>query len=352
STETLNRIELAVAKVSALQGIALWHMEQGGGEKASDNLDLAVAAAKEIEHGEEKIRALGEIAVSYIDAKKNDKAVETYSGARDEAEILTSLHRDVFLSGIAIGFLKAGDIDLADAALDLVADKTQMSSGLLGFARIYWERGEKEDANEALEEAYSIARSQKDNEIRDSRASDNLMGLIAAQYASFGKPERAIEVAQENRDDGERVSALARIAQTSILEGNDDASQQAIRGIEDEANRVFSLIGVAEAHAKLGDNEKAGGSLDEAIGMAADLPQPMMRTSVFETAAPLYAKFGSPENAREVCGMALETIGIIRSDSERAIALAALADVYRMSGLEPGQNEKEMITAILRTTLW
>jgi tetratricopeptide (TPR) repeat protein len=352
SAETLNRIELPVAKVSAFQGIAAWNLENGNNDLAATALDEAVISAREIEHDVERIRTLGEIANSYTEAESNDLAIATYETAREEAEVLTTIHRDVFLSGIAIGLLRAGNLELADEALDLVADKTQMASGLLGFARLFWDSGDKDEAMEALEESYSIAKSQKESEIRDSRAANNLMGLIAAQFALFGRHERAIEIAQENRDDNERVSTLGRIAQIATLEGNDAVSQQSLRGIEDESNRIFGLIGVAEAHAKLDDYAKGVASLDEAVGLAADLPQPLMRASVFETVAPLYIQFGSSEKAHEACNDALENIATIRSDSERAIALAALSDIYSQSGKEPGDEEKEMIHAILRKTIW
>jgi hypothetical protein len=63
------------------------------------------------------------------------------------------MHRDALLAQASLGFLHSGSIDLADRALDAVSDKTQIASVLLGFARDYWRRDEKDEALEALDEA-------------------------------------------------------------------------------------------------------------------------------------------------------------------------------------------------------
>jgi len=352
SGECLDRIELSAARASALQELSAWNREKGNADAGLALLDQGFDAAEEIEHGEERVRSMGEIANAYIDAGRTDLAVKAFEAAKEEAEVLTSLHRDAFLSGIAIGLLKAGNVELADESLDLVVDKTQVASGLLGFARIFWDKGQKEDALESLEEAYSITRSQRETEIRDSRASNALSGLIAQQYALFGKPERAIEIAQENRDPAEKANTLARMAQIFAQEGDTDAAEQSVRAIDDESSRVFAWIGLARAKANLGDNEQAIAALDEAVGLADDLPQLLLKTSAFETSAPLYDELGAADRSHETRRKTLETIATIRSESDRAVAMATLSDVYERTGLRPDENEREMIAAIMRTTLW
>jgi len=350
--DELAKIELPVARASALQAIAVWNLSEGNAEAAVQALDDAAVAAGEIEHDEEKVRALGEIANLYIEAGRSDLAITTFENSRQHAETLGGVHRDLFLSAIAIGLLKAGNVDLADSTLDIVADRTQVASGLLGFSREFWEAGDKDEALEAIEEAYSLAKSQRDNEIRDSRAANTLMGLIASQFAQFGKPERAIEIAQTNRDEAERVNTLARIAQILTLDGNNDSAELAIRAIGDESQRVFALFGIAQANAKLGDNAKAVTVLDQAVDLVADLPQPLTRASVLDSAAAHYRGYGSPEKAAEAARKALDAIIAIRSDSGRASALASLSELYREDGLEFGPAEHEAVAAMIRQSDW
>ena len=140
---TLGRIGFSTARVSALQQMAATQIEKGEVEKAVDALDRASSAADEIEHDEEKIRVLCDIGNLFIEAKRNDRAIETFDHARNFAEVLDNIHRDFFLVSCALGFLYAGSSDLADRTLDLVTDKTQMASALLAFARDYWKKEEK-----------------------------------------------------------------------------------------------------------------------------------------------------------------------------------------------------------------
>ena len=210
---TLEEIEFATARVSACLHIAGDRIQKEVVAGAVAWLDDAVASTDEIEHNEEKIRALCDIGNLFVEAGRNDKAIETYETARQFAETLENVHRDLFLATCALGFLNAGSQDLADRALDLVSDKTQMASAMLGFARHSWKAEKKEDAVEELEEAYSILRSQGEREIRDSRARNALLGSVAAQFAGFGKTERGVEVALENPDPSEQVGAITQIAQ-------------------------------------------------------------------------------------------------------------------------------------------
>jgi tetratricopeptide (TPR) repeat protein len=142
------------------------------------------------------------------------------------------------------------------------------------------------------------------------------------------------------------------MAQIFAQEGDTDAAEQSVRAIDDESSRVFAWIGLARAKANLGDNEQAIAALDEAVGLADDLPQLLLKTSAFETSAPLYDELGAADRSHETRRKTLETIATIRSESDRAVAMATLSDVYERTGLKPDENEREMIAAIMRTTLW
>jgi hypothetical protein len=93
------------------------------------------------------------------------------------------MHRDMFLSLAAQGFLHAGSLELADRTLDLVTDKTQMASALLGYSREFWKKDERTEAIDSLEESFAILASQHERETRDSRTKFRLFNQIAAQFA-------------------------------------------------------------------------------------------------------------------------------------------------------------------------
>jgi hypothetical protein len=65
-------------------------------------------------------------------------------------------------------------------------------------ARIYAERRNRQRARNARRSLRNF-KSQREKEIRDSRARFGLLASIAVQFAGIDKPERAIEIAQELR---------------------------------------------------------------------------------------------------------------------------------------------------------
>jgi len=153
-------IEFAGARVSAFTGVAHESVAAEKVEGIAELLDRAAEDAAEIEHEEERIRALLEIGTLLVDAKDNSRAIGVFDKAKSYAEELDNVHRDGFLAAVSVGCLRAGSQDLADRTLDIVGDKTQIATCLAGHAGYYWSAGQKEDALESLEEAYAILKSQ------------------------------------------------------------------------------------------------------------------------------------------------------------------------------------------------
>ena len=221
AAEMLERVEFPSAKVSALQAMATEALKAGEKEKTASLLEQARDAAADIDQNEERIRTICEIGNHFVDAGRNDLAIATYDLAKEEAVKLNNIHRDTFVAATVMGFLHAGSVDTADRTLDLVTDKTQMANCLLAFARHYSAHGETDEALEALDESYQILRSQKDSETRDSRSRYALFGSIAAQFAGFSKPERAVDIAQSIEDPPQRTAALSQVASVLTLQRND-----------------------------------------------------------------------------------------------------------------------------------
>jgi tetratricopeptide (TPR) repeat protein len=317
-------------------------------EISAELLEKALLTAEDIEHDEEKIRAFVDIGNAFSAAKRNDRAIETLDKARSFADVLDNTHRDNFLSGISLGFLRAGSLELADRTLDSVADKTQIASCLLGFAREFWRRGEKTEAFEALEEAYAILRSQHEAETRDSKAKFALFSAIVVQFAGFEKGERAIGIAQEIADENESMNALGQIAQILTIQKNDELARQAINSIPDDVYRMFALIRVSDAAAGNDENEKAVGLLEEAYALAEGVPQLASHSAAFIEFAKRFVQFGNLDKAREISLENLQTISTIRDESTRAAAIANLAELYAETNFEISATESEILKKLVR----
>lgn len=349
---TIEQIDFPNAKVNALQNLAMINLQKSEDAKAVGLLERAIEAAGDIEHAEEKIRAFVEIANHFIEAKRSDMAIETFDKAKSEAENLDNVHRDLFLSNIAQGFLRAGSIDLADRTLDAVGDKTQIASCLVGFAQEFWRKGEQDEAVEALEEAYAILKSQHEKETRDSKAKFALFAQIAVEFARCSKPERAVEIAQGNDDEIQKHTALTNIAQVCAMQGNDNWMRQAIQAINEDSSRMFALISVSDAKNRSEKREEAIEILGEAAHLAETVPQYSVRSSAFNELAKRFIEYGETERAREISRENLETIAQIRDESSRAVALANLEELYQQADFSLTDAEKEILLTLMRNTEW
>lgn len=347
--DTLSKIEFSTALCTGIQSIAASHIDKEEFDAAAKWLDQAIDAADEIEHTEERIRALAEIGNQFIEAKRNDRAIQVFDRARSYAEASDSGQKNFLLVTCAIGFLHAGEAQLADDTLDLVLDKTQMASALTAFARDAWQREDKEDALETLEEAYAIINSQRDKEIRDSRARNAVLASIAAQFAAFGKTERGVEIAGGNPDPQQTVAALTQIVQVLTLQKDDQAARDTIAEIEDESSRVSAMIVMSDAKQRSGDSDGALALLDEAASWAETVPQLVGRSTLLNDISKRYSKHERQEKIRQLAVLNLQAISGIRDESSRAAALANLSQVYAEAEIKPGEAELNILETIVRT---
>jgi tetratricopeptide (TPR) repeat protein len=347
ASSIVHAIDFPSARVLAWQQIASAHIEKKDLENAADALTKGADAAKEIEHDEERIRALIDLGNALIEAKRNDKAIEAFDAARAAAEVLDNMHRDAFLGVCAVGFLHAGSHELADNTLDLVTDKTQMASALLAFARDYWKKDEQDDAIDALDEAYQILKSQKEIETRDGRGANALMTSIAAQFAGFDKTERAIEIAHENFDPAEVTSGLTQIAQVLTMRHEDDLARQTINQIVEDGDRVFALIQVADTKSSMDEKEAAIFLLDEAMQMVDTVPQMVSRTAILIGVATRFVGLGDKEKALHAAQACLAVIAELRDEAAQATQLAELGSLYAEAGFEIGETERAVVGRLL-----
>ncbi|MFN3330833.1 MAG: tetratricopeptide repeat protein, partial [Pyrinomonadaceae bacterium] len=274
-------------------------------------------------------------------------AIEILEKARQRAERLEETARENLLSHIALGFLHAGSLEIADRTLDLVSDKAKISSTLIGFADHFFANGDLNEALETLEEAYQILKSQSQSEIRSSKERFGLFRLIAIEFAKLGKGERAIEIAQEIEDESEQVTALSQIAQIFALQNKDDMVEQSIIAINQEDGRMFALIAVSDAKASLGLKNEALKFVNRAYELVETVPQLSSRSNAYNEIAERFLQHGEVEKARNAMFENLQTIASIRDEALRATALASCYNVYEKAGFELNESEKHALYQML-----
>lgn len=346
--QTIERIEDSSVKANYLQVMAAKLNEDHQTEKSVNALQKAAREAQNIDIAEEKLRVLQSVAFSYREIGRNDKAIEILAEAQNQAEKLEGVHRNSLLSQISVGFLQAGSVDLADRALDLVNDKTIIAATLTHYAEDFYEKGEQAEAIEILEEAYAILKSQHDRDVRNSKEKFSTANSIAVQLASCGKPERAIEVALENPADDERFSALARIAHYCATENNDNLAKRAIAEITDEGKRLEALIAASDVESKNGKAAESLNLLQEVYSQTDNIGQMSLKVPMLNELAVRFHKTGETETTRKIIRENIKNISKIFDESLKAIALASLSTVYEKLEIQPNEEEKNDLLALLR----
>lgn len=343
--KTIEKIEFPIIKVQALQEVAAISND-------TDILEKATEVAKEIDFQEERIRAFLGISFQYIEAKRKDKAIQILDQARKYSETLDSVQKDSFLSQVSQGFMKAGSLDLADRTLDLVTDKYEIAHALVGFADEFWAKNEEDEALEALDEAYSILKSQRDIETRNSKAKFNLLGLIAIRFASFGKLEKALEIANENPYDEIRNNSLVQITVICEREVSSDLAKQAIRDINDDVEKTFALIALSDEKRKKEQKEESMQNLEDAYHQTESIQQLSMKLMIFNRLADRFNLLERKNKAREICSENLKTISEILDQSHRVSALAGLAETFESLKFELNDADKEILQTMTRKVAW
>ncbi|HMO81501.1 MAG TPA: hypothetical protein PKD24_11995 [Pyrinomonadaceae bacterium] len=345
--DTLSEIDYPAAAVAALMAMAAMRLEKEDQPKAAEYLETAVSLALEIEHDEERIRALADIGTAFVDAGRKDKAIETLDRAREYGEGLDNVHRDALLSAVSQGFMHAGSVDLADRALDMVADKTQIANALLGFARDYWRRDEADEAYEALEESYEVLRSQRESETRDTKAKNALFASIAAQYAGFDRGERAIEIAEGIEDEEQSTAALAEIARIMTKQSHDELARQALDAIPDEGRRALAIIGMSDVMANAGENEAAISLLNETADHLDNIQQFSLRSLILNEIAARAAEHDLEGLFNRSFNGLFETLGQVKGDVHRVNALTGMSKVIDKYGLEIPDSDLERLRSFV-----
>lgn len=315
-------------------------------DSAVSLLEFAVEISKQIEHPEEKVRVMIDVANALVSAGRSDLAIERFEDARLAASEIDSIHRDSLLAAVAVGFMRAGSETLAEHTLDLVVDKTQLAGALKVMADEYRRSNRESDAVEALSEAFEILRSERDDERRDTRASNATFAAIALGFAENGNLERAIEVADSIGDEQVKTSALIEIAKVRAEAGEYEDVTQIIKLLSDETDRLFALIDASDVIAK-NDPETAIGYLREAATLV-DAPERIaVRLNANLGIARRFAGFGLKDEAGDLLSDTITLLGDVRDVSIRASVLAQLSGLIGKDFFSPSVSDREGIEKIV-----
>jgi hypothetical protein len=191
----------------------------------------------------------------------------------------------------------------------------------------------------------AILESQHERETRDHKSRFRLFTSIAAQFAGFEKGERAIQIAEGIKDEGERTSALSQVAAILTYRNEDEQARQAFRTINEDGDRVFALIGMSDAKEKNEDRAAALDLLNEAAELAETVPQMTFRAGAYNEIGKRLAGYGETEASHRAFASAVSVIGQIRDESAVVTSLITLA--YAGADLDVADPTRETVRSLL-----
>ncbi|MEK7724284.1 MAG: hypothetical protein AAB336_08065, partial [Acidobacteriota bacterium] len=177
-------------------------------------------------------------------------------------------------------------------------------------------------------------------------------GIMAVRFAEYGKLERAIEIANENRYDEIRSNVLTQIAIICETKGNDDLAHQAIKDIEDNSEKSFAMIALSDVHRKNEQPEEALKLLNEAYVTIGTIQQLSMKSGLLNRFAERFNLLDNSSKARQICSENLQVIYGILDESHRVSAMAGLADTFELLKFELNDADKEILRTLIRKTAW
>ena len=338
------------------------------------DLNRAEALARAITDPDAQARELASLAQAVARAGDLDRAEALAEQAEAAARAITdpdAQARELVSLAQAVGGV--GDLDRAEALARAIPDPGQQVRELARLAEAAAESGDLDRAKVLAELAEAAA-----GKIPDPSGRARALGVVIAAAVRTGdldwaevlaqtitSPdeqgqalgvvaaaahvvdlERAERLARAIPDDGQRVRALASLAEAAAESGDLDRAEALARAIPDDGQRVRALASLAEAAAESGD-------LDRAEALARAIPDDGQRVRALASLAEVAAEGGDLDRAEVLAraipglGQRVRTLGRLAGaaahagELDRAKALAAQAAASAWAIGDPGQWGRE-----------
>lgn len=341
--DIINSIEFLPAAIDALIAGAEEKTKTSETSEAVMLLERAIEAATNLEQPDDLVDKMIAIGTALTAAGRNDLAISTFEQARQATDQIEGIHRDQLLAAIALGFTNAGSESLAEIALDSIIDLTQLSSALKSISEVHRKSGDAAKADEFLDEAYEVLRSEKDTQRRDSRASFALQAAIARSFAETNKADKAIEAAESIPLEDYSHTALVSIAAAFAEQGKTDEACAILSSISNDAGKVAGLLAIADA--LISDPARATEFLRLAAENVDGIIQQSLRVQILGEIIGRYLKIGNLEAAANLRHSLVETLPMIR---DRFVQIREILILGSIFGFEETNYSAEEIRAFLR----
>jgi hypothetical protein len=307
-------------RAPALSELARVAAAAGDTARAAAMVAASEAAAREIPDPDRRAHVLRELAAPIAAAGDQERA------ERLAHEITNRGHRDFALDRLAAAVAAAGNPDRAERLAREITEPADRARALRELAAAIAAARDPVRAMAVATAAETAAR-----EITRASDRDRTLSELAGVFAAAGDHDRALRLAHEMTDPGNRARALSGVAgavaaadaeQAAALSA---ATEATVREIADPAARAWALDDLARAATAAGDH-------DRAERLAREITNPERRARALSAQAEALAA-GDPVRAMAVA-TAAETAArdVTRRPNARDRALSDLARVVAAAG--------------------
>lgn len=343
----LNRLErvrqenMEEARTALLSNPATQHLIGGEDAEAADPtrdpsqcfraptarclLNEATESAKAIPKADMRDWVMGEILTSQARAGLADDAMSTVRRIRDPRLVLVAL-RDIAEAQAA-----AGRDAEAFAATEIIPTPLKRLEALAVIAAVQARRGEVEGARQSARRMLALLEAIDDPRKRISYLADAAVMLSTAgqQADARARLSEAGALARALDGDEEKQTATRRVAAALAEIGRPDQALGLLEEIKDETDRTSVLVAAAKAQAEASD-------LTKALVTAAAIEPPRYRSVVLSDIALAQTKSGDVAGAEVSMKEALSLAEKIKSAYARNYAMSrivlAMMEIGKVAG--------------------
>lgn len=314
-------------------------------------VDLAAQLSDSIEDPFARSRLLSRVAVKCSQIGDDDYAfqiVEAIEDARSQSETgeliaavkaangefekafqiaRTLEHPSEALAAAALELTKKNLTTEAAQTLSQIDYAPAKAHALQTIAEFYAQTGEKEKADDALEQAIAVA-----VEIDFAEEKIRILQNIAEHFIDAGASDKAIAAYNQSRVEAERLAGgsyrdvfLANAAQGFARAGNTKSADETLDSVEDKTQVAAGLLGFAREFWKRNETIEASETLEEAVAVLKSQSDARVRDwrAYFSLLAAIAAQFARFDKAER----ALEIAQAIENYNEQTAALSQIAQI-------------------------
>lgn len=211
-------IEDAVPKVERLAQIAILYAEVGEKAQAIAASSQALQIANQIREVDKKATLLAKVSVTYEKIQQKELADSVFTQALQIAQTIDNEDSKAkTLATLAIASASIKPYEQVLRLISTIADTPTQASALTQIARGYAPAGQRQQAHQALDQAFSVIQTAKNSKDKARILSD--IAIESIQIAQYDRAFATAQMIDATEEDSPKALTLARIAKAYIKAG-------------------------------------------------------------------------------------------------------------------------------------